>query len=227
MDTVGKIILGGEDVDVGAPVVNFREHKMMWTRPPNVQPRKALPDLIIWHWTGGENSPEGFYGTLNNRSLGISFYVTREIADGFATIYQYADPVKLDPRDTGGRMGLRSISLEIASYGFLWPRGKVKTGRGSDRVVEKGLRVHGVKYDIARFYPEQVRSVAALTKVLCTELDIPMRFPREADGALMKREMTNPEKRDFTGIIEHAHKTDMKVDCGFLLIEELEYLEAV
>jgi len=222
----GQIILGGKRVDVGAPVVTYKEHEMTWSRAPNVARRELDPDLILWHWTGGENSPEGFYGNLNNRGLGITFYVTREIVDGYAVIYQYVDPVNLDPKDTGGSMGRRSISVEIANYGFLWPTGKKKTGRGSDREVVEGLRVHGVKYDVARFYPGQVASVAALTKALCVELHIPMKFPREADGSLMKREMTNPEKRSFKGICEHAHKTNKKVDCGFLLVEELEYLES-
>jgi len=227
MEVVGDIILNGKNVQVGAPVVTWEKHGMTWAKAPNVLPRQSDPDLIIWHWTGGENSPEGFYGNLNNRNLGITFYVTREIVDGYAVIYQYVDPCVWDPKDTGGVMGRRSISLEIASYGFLWPTGKTKTGRGSDREVVKGLRVHGVKYDVARFYPAQVRSVAALTKALCVELSIPMRVPREADGSLMRREMKNVEKRNFKGIIEHAHKTNMKVDCGYLLVEELEYLEGV
>jgi len=222
----GEIILDGKKVEVGAPVVTWEQHGMTWTKAPNVIPRELDPDLIIWHWTGGENSPGGFYGTLNNRGLGITFYVTRERQGDYAVIYQYADPCIYDPKDTGGAMGRRSISLEIANYGFLWPRGKVKKGRGSDREVVEGRRVHGVKYNVARFYPWQVNSVAALTKRLCVELGIPMKFPREADGALMKREMTNPEKRSFKGIIEHAHKTDKKVDCGYLLVEELEHLEA-
>jgi hypothetical protein len=219
MSEIGKIILDGKEVEVGAPVVTWNEHGMTWTKTPNVIPRELDPDLIIWHWTGGENSPEGFYGTLNNRGLGITFYITRE---GF--IYQFADPCVFDPKDTGGAMGRRSISLEIANYGFLVPRGKDKTGRGSDRVVDRGIRIHGVKYDVARFYPQQIHTVAALTKVLCEELGIPRQFPREKDGSLALRELTNQEKRSFKGIIGHFHKTDQKADPGYHIFHELEYL---
>jgi len=217
----GEIILDGKKVAVDAPVVTWEDHGMTWTKPPNVVARELPPDLIIWHWTGGENSPEGFYGTLNNRGLGITFYITRE---GY--IYQYADPVIYDPKDTGGGMGRRSISLEIANYGFLWPTGKLKTGRGADRVVDQGVTVHGTIYNIARFYDHQITTVAALTKVLCRELEIPMVFPREADGSILHREMTNKEKRGFKGIIGHLHKTNQKVDPGYHIFDELGHLEA-
>lgn len=227
MATVGSIILGRKNVQVGAPVVNYEQHGMTWKKAPNVRPRRQTPDLIIWHWTGGENSPEGFYGNLNNRDLGITFYVTREREGDHAVIYQYVDPVIYDPRDVDGRMGLRSISIEIANYGFLRPRGRDKKGRGADREVVRNHLIHGVKYDVARFYPWQIASVAALTKVLCVELKIPMKFPREVDGSLMKRAMKPKEARSFSGIIEHANKTAKKPDCGFFLLDALEYLEAV
>lgn len=230
MINVGEIILEGKLYQVGAPVLVWHDHKMTWTKQPNVVARVIDPSLIIWHWTAGENSPQGFYGTLNNRGLGITFYVTRGVDEEtgepmkIAPIIQYVDPMIYDPRDTGGGMGRRSISIEIANFGFL-PLGKKKKGRGSDRILDR-VRIHGQRLDVARFYPQQIIAVAALTKVLCQVLDIPMVFPREADGSIMHREMTNSEKRSFKGIIGHFHKTDKKADPGYYIFDELGYLEA-
>lgn len=191
--------------------MTFRGKKNTWKR-------ELPPDLIIWHWTGGENSAETTFNTLINRSLGVTFCIDRD-----GVIYQFLDPVLYDPKDTGGRMGRRSISLEVANYGFRMRGQKIPT-RGKDRILDDE-RIHGVKLRCARFHPIQINSIAALTKVLCAELDIPMVFPREKDGSIAYRELTRPEKRVFKGIIGHFHKTDQKYDPGFHLFRELEHME--
>jgi hypothetical protein len=229
-DVAGKIILDGQEFEVGAPVKTWHEHNMTFDKAPHVQPRQIDPDLIIWHWTGGENGASSCYGTLLNRGLGVTFFIDR---DGVAptdddpgvpsTIYQYCDPVLWDPKDTGGGMGRRSISLEVANYGFRM-RNQPIPRRGRDRVIDEE-RIHGVKVSCARFYPQQINAIAALTKVLCHTLDIPMAYPREDDGALMLREMPNKLKRTFAGIIGHFNKTTHKFDPGFHLFRELEHLE--
>lgn len=192
---------------------------MTFVGKKNTWKRELPPDLIIWHWTGGENSAATTYNTLINRSLGVTFCIERD-----GTIYQFLDPVLYDPRDTGGQMGRRSISLEVANYGFRLKGQRIPT-RGKDRILDDE-RIHGVKLRCARFFPDQINSIAALTKVLCVELGIPMVFPREPDGSIAFRELSRQEKRVFQGIIGHFHKTDQKYDPGFHIFRELEYLEA-
>lgn len=215
---MGTIILDGKEHNVDAKTCLWDAHNMTWRRTPNVTSRELDPDLIIWHWTGGENSAETFYSTLNNRDLGITFYVDRE-----GVIWQFVDPEVYDPRDTGGRMGRRSISIEIANYGF---RRKVKhiPKRGRDRVTDD-IMIHGMRLTVARFYDHQIKSVAALTKRLCAALDIPMKFPRDSTGKISHSEMPNRDKRHFSGIIGHYHKTNQKTDPGFHLFDELGHLE--
>ena len=181
--------------------------------------RRALkPNLIIWHWTGGENSAQTTYHTLINRNLGVAFCIDRQ-----GVIYQFLDPVLYDPKDTGGRMGRRSISIEVANYGFR-ARGQRIPTRGRDRATDEE-RIHGVKVSCARFYPQQVESIAALTKVLCAELEIPLVFPREPTGQVAFRELDSEEKYVFRGVIGHFHKTDHKYDPGFQIFRDLEHLE--
>jgi hypothetical protein len=214
----GEIILNGEVASVDAATRLWPEHKMTFEKAPNVRPRKQPPSIIIWHWTGGENSAAGTYGTLINRGLGVAFCIDRE-----GVIWQYCDPVKYDPRDTGGAIGLRSVSIEVANYGFRL-RDQPIPLRGQDRATDDE-KIHGVRLHVARFYPQQIYSIAALTKSLCRNLNIPMRFPRETDGSIAYRVLTNPEKRKFRGIMGHFHKTKQKYDPGFDLFRQLEHLE--
>ena len=182
----------------------------------NTWKRELPPDLVIWHWTGGENSAATTYHTLINRNLGVTFCIDRE-----GVVYQFIDPVKYDPRDTGGRMGRRSISIEVANYGFRL-KGQNVPMRGRDRVVDEE-RIHGVRLNCARFYSSQIQSIARLTKVLCSELGIPLDFPREPNGEIAFRLLTKSERRGFKGIIGHFHKTDQKYDPGFHLFRQLQH----
>lgn len=215
---MGKIILDGAEYYVAAETKTWHEHGMTFVGKKNTWKRTHKPDLIIWHWTGGENSAATTYHTLIQRSLGVTFCIDRD-----GVIYQFLDPIKYDPKDTGGGMGLRSISIEVANYGFRWEDNPVPQ-RGKDRIIDEE-RIHGVKLRVARFFPDQITSIAALTKSLCLNANIPLVFPREDDGSIAFRELTNKEKRGFKGIIGHFHKTDQKYDPGFHLFRELEHLE--
>jgi hypothetical protein len=219
MSNTGKIILDGKEYLVGAPVKTWEDHGMSFVGKKNTLKRELRPDVIIWHWTGGENSAETTYNTLLNRSLGVTFCINR---DGI--IYQFLDPVLYDPRDTDGQIGRRSISLEIASYGFRL-KGQPLPSKGKDRIVDDEI-IHGAKVRCARFFPDQLDSVAALTKVLCTVLGIPLVFPREPSGEIALRVLTPKEQRAFQGVMGHFHKTTKKYDPGFHIFRELGHLEA-
>jgi hypothetical protein len=112
----------------------------------------------------------------------------------------------------------------VANYGFRMRGQKIPT-RGKDRIVDDE-RIHGVKVRCARFSPDQLVSIAEVTKVLCAELDIPMVFPREPSGEIAFRVLTAKEQRSFKGIMGHFHKTTEKFDPGFHIFRELSHLEA-
>jgi len=188
---------------------------MTFVGKKNTWERKFRPNLVLLHWTGGENSADTTYRVLINRNLGVTFCIDRE-----GVIYQFLDPLKYDPRDTGGLIGQRSVSIEIANYGFVLKRQKAPK-RGRDRTVDDEI-IHGAKVTCARFYPVQIESVVALTRVLCDKLSIPFDFPRERNGSLALRELTRLEKASFKGVMGHFHKTDKKYDPGFHIFRELE-----
>lgn len=216
----GDVILGGKKYAVDAPVkvLTWEDHGLTFAGAVNTRRRVQKPDLIVWHWTGGENSAFTTYQTLMQRDLGVSFCIERG-----GDIYQFCDPVVWDPQDMGGASGKRSISIEVANYGFQL-RGGPGPARGLDRqvIVE---RIHGARVRCASFYPIQVSALASLTKTLCDALGIPLRFPREADGSIALRLLRAKELRGFSGIIGHFHKTDQKYDPGFQIFRDLGSLE--
>ncbi len=85
-------------------------------------------------------------------------------------------------------------------------------------------RIHGMRLDIARFYTDQVTAVKYLVECLCNYLEIPLVLPRESDGRLALRRLSSREMRGFRGVCGHFHKTEKKVDPGFLLFHILDEL---
>lgn len=216
-----EIILDGQKYPVRldkAQVRTWHDHGMSFVGKKNTWRRVKTPNLVILHWTGGENSADTTYHTLLQRSLGVTFCISRS-----GDIYQFLDPVQYDPRDTDGEMGLRSISIEITNYGFRMPR-QVIPSRGRVRPIDMEF-IHGQKVPCARFFPIQIFSVAVLLKTLCSVLSIPLAFPREKDGSLALRLLRPEERRTFRGVIGHFHKTTNKFDPGFDLLRRLDPLE--
>lgn len=193
---------------------------MSFVGKKNTWKRVKTPNLVILHWTGGENSAATTYHTLLHRSLGVTFCIDRG-----GDIYQFLDPLLYDPRDTDGEMGLRSISIEITNYGFRMPKQPIPS-RGRVRKIDMEF-IHGQKVPCARFFPDQIHSALALARVLCGALSIPFALPREKDGTLALRLLRPEERRSFRGIIGHFHKTTDKFDPGFHILREIERAEGL
>lgn len=161
------------------------------------------PDLVVWHFTGGEGDAAGVHRVLNERSLGIEFIVDRE-----GVIWQCCDPADVDTFDAGN-VNRRSVGIEIVSCGV-----PVVSGRGSDR-GEYSARVHGRDTRFARFYKPQVRAAMALAETLSAALDIPRRVP------LRMSELQPHELAEFTGHLGHLHVTGRKIDPGTELFDRM------
>lgn len=215
---MGSIIVGGKQVECGSLVKGWEETGMTFAGKANTIKRVGKPNLIIWHWTGGENPASGMYTTLITRRLGVEFCIDRD-----GVIWQFVDPLVHDPQDTSGKIGHRSVSIEIVNYGFV-PKGELIPPKGRDRILDDDT-IHGVKLRVARFWPDQLTAVENLTKALCESLNIPRKFPREKNGDLALRLLTPNEQKTVTGIIGHFHKTTEKYDPGFHIFRTLQRLE--
>jgi len=233
------IILGGKRYECRAPVLTWEEHGMEFKIGRGARRRVEEIDLFVWHWTGGENEPPTMYRTLEKRKLGVEFAITRaETTPGYATIYQFADPLILDTFDAG-YVNRVSMGCEVINYG--WRRlknlGRIPK-RGRDRERYKTLW-NGRRPTYARFYPHQLHSVLALADAVCDSgvTKIEKRVPRapavtprgvigreiigEPVEDLLRRPMTKDELIDFHGHIGHNHVTKKKSDPGTDLLQHL------
>jgi hypothetical protein len=102
-------------------------------------------------------------------------------------------------------------------------RNKKPPRKGRDRITDRE-RIHGMRLNVARFYPEQVTAVKYLVECLCNYLEIPLVIPRESDGSLALRRLMSREMRQYSGVCGHFHKTEKKVDPGYLLFHILNEL---
>lgn len=221
------IILGGNRYECRAPVLTWEETGLAFKLGRGTRRRTEEIDLFVWHWTGGENEPPTMFRVLENRKLGVEFAITREeTTPGYATIYQFADPLILDTFDAG-YVNRVSMGCEVINFGFRrWKNlGRIpKRGRDRERYTTEW---NGRKKTYARFYPHQLHSVLALADAVCESgvTNIEKRVPREMrevngiyrvadEDQLITRVMSRDELLDFRGHVGHNHVSKRKSDPG-------------
>lgn len=209
------LILNGIEYPCNTPVVDWRTHGLTFKPGKGARKRdvkKTDIDLMVWHWTGGESTHQGLFSILENRNLGVEFSIDRE-----GTIWQFCDPVLVDTWDAG-TVNPRSMGVEIANYGEPLSGGVIPK-KGQDREVYE-CRLHGKDRKFARFYKPQIQSALDLANAISLAYpDIPRVVPKDANGDLLKRTMTDSELKSFKGHLGHYHVTNNKKDPGFDLLE--------
>lgn len=196
----GAVVIGGESFPCAAEVRGWRETGFEFRPGRGARKRDRRPDLVVWHFTGGEGDAATVHRVLNERGLGIEFIIDRD-----GVIWQCCDPADVDTFDAG-TVNRRSVGVEIVS------RGIPGSGRGSDR-GEYVARVHGHSVRFARFYPPQIHAALALAETLSAALDVPRRVPIRM-GALAPHELA-----EFSGHLGHLHVTRRKIDPGTELFD--------
>lgn len=144
-------------------------------------------------------------GEANDRSVGVEIaqigaYPPEEAAKVLPQWYsrdEYGTRVSLPARLGDG--GLRT-------QGFV--------GRPSRDEVIRGV-LHGREYVQYDFTPEQYRALAHLAAALHAALPgIRLEVPRDSDGSVLSRALTEAELSAFAGLLGHCHVTANKVDPG-------------
>jgi hypothetical protein len=220
-ETEGVIIGNKRHRVPGARVLTWLEHNRRFRVGQGHNKRRVADiDLVVWHWTGGENPPLVMANTLENKGYGIEFAIDGDDVDGFATIYQLAEPLTVDTADAGV-LNPRSVGVEVVSYGVKsWDRAWQVPKRGADRRLST-QRIHGKSVQVAAFRPSQIRSARALARVLSDVLEIPMQIPLLPNGKASGELFTPQQMRTFKGHCGHHNISAKKLDCGTQLLEDL------
>lgn len=193
-------------------------------------------DLFVLHYDVCGTSRQCFKVLHDLRGLSVHFMLD---LDG--TIYQTLD---LKERAWHAGSGNdRSIGIEIANIGAYPDLKTLEKWYGRDErrrpvvtlpawMGDGGLRtpqflarparpepivgeIHGKRYMQYDFTPEQYVALGKLTAALCRILPrIRPEFPREADGRVATRVLTDAELAQFSGILGHYHLTTDKIDPG-------------
>lgn len=82
----------------------------------------------------------------------------------------------------------------------------------NDRITGE---VHGEVLEQPDFTPEQYESLSRLVAALHVALPkIELKYPKDADGKLLTRHLTDEELTEFRGVLGHFHVQDDKIDPG-------------
>ncbi|MGE0481408.1 MAG: N-acetylmuramoyl-L-alanine amidase [Phycisphaerae bacterium] len=212
-----------------------RDAERIWRDGWTLADVQAHVDLFVLHYDVCGTSRQCFKVLQDGRNLSVHFMLD---VDG--TIYQTLD---LKERAWhAGHANDRSVGVEIANIGAYatteplakW-YGKDAAGRTVvtlppslvDDVRTPGFvarparpepvagAIHGrtlQQYDLT---PEQYAALGRLTAALCRVLPrIRADFPREPDGRVAPRVLTQDELERFSGVLGHYHLTTEKIDPG-------------
>lgn len=200
----GAVVVDGKVWPCATEVKNWERTSLQFKPPHGARWRKEPADLIVLHFTAGEETPEGLYRVLQERGLGIEF----SIIDG--VIYQHCDPTKVDTFDAGS-VNRRSIGIEIRNCGVA-PLPKKAADRGTYEAT-----VNGHKFTFAKFYGPDLKAMADLCDTLTEAGRIPRVYPT-------KPALLTPEGlARFKGVLGHFHVSSIKIDPG---LQPFEYLKA-
>jgi len=209
-----------------------------------IQPNETNPielarvvDQFVLHYDVCGLASTCFKVLHDQRGLSVHF-----LLDIDGTIYQTMDLREQAFHAT--KSNARSIGVEIAHIGAYKPfekspidewykrdaggpyidlperfgTGGVRTegfvGRPARPTLVRG-EIQGQQLEQYDYTPQQYASLIALTAALCKEFPrLAPEAPRDADGQVLNRAMSDEEWQNFSGILGHYHVQTNKVDPG-------------
>ena len=184
------------------------DFRYSFAHTPYVRPRMEPARSVVIHTTGGIRPPRGVYDTLRQRKLSVHYIVG---SDGEVLQTAPHSLVCLH----AGKVNAWTVGIECVSP--LIPSTKaaqLERQRGVRRRVYRD-RVRGRReIDLLALTDAQMDATLLLVETLCDQLRLPRVVPTEADGSLLRREMTDEELAGFRGVMGHSHAHISKIDPG-------------
>lgn len=149
---------------------------------------------------------------------GISVHVGTA-ADGIEEVWAPDGLVTLH----AGKVNDDSLGDEVVSPGYshVWQGGRLVVNRAWEKERARGIvreeyedRIRGRLVRMLSYTDAQTETVARRVERWCDAHGIPRRVPLEADGSLMRRQMSARELAAYSGVIGHYHCHATKCDPG-------------
>jgi hypothetical protein len=216
---MGALIASGRELATSCIVKRWRDTGLHF---PVARKRHETRHLVH-HWTGGSRPGPQVFQQLQARKLSVHLCV-----DPDGVVWQYCDLDRrcshagtLDDSDGNGHeLSANAYSVGIEAVNPAIP--KVPTG-GAPRAVVREV-IHGHAANATTFTAAQMRSLLELTQVICAHYDLPLDVPRDPDGAVLTRVLSEPEFESFRGVLGHYMLTRRKRDPGLALMRAVAAL---
>ena len=166
------------------------------------------PTMIVTHFDVAL-SAESCYRILKKRNISSHFVI-----DNDGTIYQMVDTA-YEAWHAGNRaVNKASIGIDISNAYYTKYNSRYEKMGFGKRPVLRDLKVHGQTLaECLGFYPQQLEAYSRLVETLCQHYNIPLEYPQDPSGALLRGVYEDASKARFKGIINHYHITKRKIDC--------------
>lgn len=211
------IILEGHSVEVDWPkTISLTNNGSMASAPSNYRSGKVRqdPTQIITHFDAAL-SAASCKRILNKRGISTHFVI-----DNDGTIYQMVDPAYEAWHAKGANK--QSIGIDISNAFYTKYNKVYKKRTHFERPVLKNLKVHGTAIDeCLGFYDEQIEAYKALIQTLCKFYNIPLDYPKDASGNLVRGVDKATKKGTFSGVVCHYHISQKKIDCVNLDLDDI------
>ena len=198
-------------------VGGFKANKGCYTDLSGKEDRE--PTFFVNHWDVCLSS-ESCAKVLNKRGISVHFLI-----DNDGTIFQM-----LDTQHKAWHAGIRryeggnpkGIGVEIANaYYPKYQDWYVRNGFGERPIQENGY-VHGKTLKpFLDFYPIQLEALKALWKATHIGHDIPLEYPKNAEGHIDTGVNADCERGKFRGFCNHYNLIRTKIDCAGLDVPAL------
>jgi hypothetical protein len=203
------MIVNGKVVPCDAPVYNWHDHGCEF-KPGDggraTSPKQVI-DLAVWHWTAGEGDYQALYRVLDQRELGVEWFI------GDGKIYQFCDPYRVDAFGAG-KYNPRSVSTEVQNYGFRTDPREIPRARRGERPIFTCVQ-NGRQRKFASFYKEDLDLVVILARAISAAIpSIPLTTPAMPDLTPYQNFIPPQYMKDVKGHVGHYHLSSEKSDPG-------------
>jgi hypothetical protein len=199
-----------------------------------VREQPDTPNLIVYHWTGGEGSAKTVHNTLRKRETrdgrGLSCHLYIDYA---GVVWQYCDLDTITRH--ASTVNGRSLGIEMQNRAF--PYKNKETEKKVAKRAPRGLfrrEMMGRNVSILNFSGEQMVTMKTLTHILCDAFDIPKVMPGDEakvdaadesvdEGFVLTDRLPAHAWSTFRGVCGHyhVHRKGTKLDPGPQVFDEL------